>query len=151
MSKEKTEKEATEPKRAAAMPAKKVPAVKPMRRAAKPVEEGPRKVSPKTVRGKIAAIQTAAVTIQKDVERIQTDITGKTEVFKMAVSDIYSAIEEQMKENQEAAATIQSGVRAIQSAIRDHMKKHQVAVVAMQSAIPEQMKENQAYVRDFYG
>jgi len=132
MSEEEAE-EVAEEKPVRAVPTKKVPEAKPMRMAAMPVKEVLKKVSPRTVKGKIAAIQKAAGMIYSGARAIQSDAA------------------KQMKENQEAVAKIQSGVRAIQSAIRDHMKKHQDAVAAMQSAIAEQIKENQAYVKDFFG
>jgi len=119
---EEAEEVAVEPVRAVAMRTKKVLGAKPMRRAAMPAKGMPKKASPRTVKGKIAAIQSqmkenqeATAKIQSGVRAIQSDIKDKTEVFQKAV------------------AHINVGVRAIQS------------------AISEQMKENQAYVRDFYG
>jgi len=170
MSKEEKEEEAEEeakPVRAAVTPVikrREAKAARPVWRVAEPVKEMPKKPSPKTVKGKIAAIQKAtgkiysgARAIQSDANRVQSDIKGKTEVFRKAVADIHSS------------------VRVLESAIGDHMKKHQDAVSAMQSAINEQtkenleavaamqsginklqsdtneqMRENQAYVRDFY-
>ncbi len=136
--------------------------VRPARRVAEPVKKMP---NPKTVKGKIAAIQKAAgmiysgaraiqsdaakqmkenqefaAAVESDVKRIQTDIKGKTEVFRKAVADIHS------------------GVRAIQAGINEQVKENLEAVAAIQSGINklqsdsnEQMRENQVYVRDFYG
>jgi len=107
--------------------------VRPARRVAEPVKEMTKKPSPKTVKGKIAAIQKTAGMIYSGARAIQ------------------AGINEQMKENLEAVAAMQSGINGLQADIKDHMKKHQDAVAAMQSAISGQMNENQTYVRNFYG
>jgi len=106
-----SEKEETvEPKRAAAMPAKKVLVAKPMQRAAMPAKEVPRRVSPRTVKGKIAAIQKATAEIYSGARSIQSDAA------------------KQMKENQEAVVAIFAGVRAIQSGINEQMKENQAYI-----------------------
>jgi len=105
MSEEKAEKKVMEPRRAVALLAKKAPAAKPMRRAAMP-----KKVSPRTVKGKIAAIQKTAGMIYSGARSIQSDAKN------------------QMKENQEAVANIYAGVRSIQSAILEQMKENQAYV-----------------------
>jgi len=110
MFEEKAEKKVMEPRRAAAMPAKKASAAKPMRRAAMPAKEMPKKVSPRTVKGKIAAIQKTAGMIYSGARSIQSDAKN------------------QMKENQEAVANIYAGVRSIQSAILEQMKENQAYV-----------------------
>jgi len=131
MSEEKAEEKATEPVQAVmAKPAKKVPAAKPMRRAATPAKGAPKKVSPRTVRGKIALYQKTAAQ------------------FRSAAHEML----------QSGAADMQAGVRAIQSGIKQQMNKFkegaaafQASVAALQSSIVEQMKENQEYVKKFYG
>lgn len=171
MSEEEKEEEAEEEAksvRAAVTPVikrREAKAARPVRRVAEPVKEMPKKPSPRTVKGKIAAIQKAAgriysgaraiqsdaakrmkenqefaAAVESDVKRIQTDIKSKTEVFQKVVADIYA------------------GVRAVQSAIGEQVKENLEAVAAiqsginkLQSGISEQMRENQVYVRDFYG
>jgi len=97
-------------------------AKEPAPRAAKPVKKMPEKASPKTVKGKIAAMQKQ---MKENQEAVATIYSG--------VRAIQSKINEQMKVNSKAVVAVFEGVRAIQS------------------AISEQMKENQAYVMDFYG
>lgn len=147
--------------------------VRPARRVAEPVKKMP---SPKTVKGKIAAIQKACANIYSGAREIQqsmkdqvnenqqavaamnANVKEKIEAINTACANIRSGAREiqqgtneQMKENLEAIAAMQSGVNRLQADIKDHMKKHQDAVAAMQSAISGQMNENQTYVRNFYG
>jgi len=102
MSEEKAEKKVMGPRRAAAMPAKKASAAKPMRRAAMP-----RKVSSGTVKGKIAAIndqmkenEKAVAQIHLGVRALQTGIIDYTKKLQDAVVAMQSAISDQIKENQ---------------------------------------------------
>jgi len=150
--------------------------VRPARRVAEPVKKMPKKPSPKTVKGKIAAIQKACANIYSGAREIQqsmkdqvnenqqavaamnANVKAKIEAINTACANIRSGAREiqqgtneQMKENLEAIAAMQSGVNRLQADIKDHMKKHQDAVAAMQSAISGQMNENQTYVRNFYG
>jgi len=86
---EEAEEVAVEPVRAVAMRTKKVLGAKPMRRAAMPAKGMPKKASPRTVKGKIAAIQSQMKENQEATAKIQSGVRA-----------IQSAISEQMKENQ---------------------------------------------------
>mgnify|MGYP001136891476 CR=1 FL=1 len=85
-------------------------AKEPVPRVAKPVKKMPEKASPRTVKGKIAAIQ-------KQMEENQK-----------AIAAFHAAVCAQVNQNKEAVAAIYSGVRAIQSAISEQMKENQAYV-----------------------
>lgn len=111
-------------------PVKKVRKVQPMRRAAMPAKRVSKKVSPRTVRGKIASYQNTAAEFQSAARKML----------------------------QSGASNMQAGVRAIQSGIKQQIKNYkegaialQEGVAAMQSSIVEQIRENQEYVKNFYG
>ena len=123
------EEKTAESVRAMAKPVKK-PAVKRTQRAAIPAREVPRKMSPKTVRGKIALYQKTAAEFQSAARKM---LQSGTTAMQAGVRAMQSAIGEQVKENLEAIAAIQSGINKLQSDIN------------------EQMKGNQAYVKNFYG
>jgi len=124
------EKEKTaEPVRTVAKPAK-IPTVKRTQRAAIPAREVPRKMSPKTVRGKIALYQKTAAEFQSAARKM----------LQSGVHDMQTAVGEQVKENLEAAAAMQSGVNQMWSAIE-----------VLRSTFMDHVKATQAYVKDFYG
>ena len=148
---EKKEEKAAKPERAAANPVKKVPTAKPMRRAAMPMKEMPKEPSPRTVKGKIAAIQTAAGMIYSGARAIQAEFPKQMKENQEFVALMQTDVKRKTKAIQEAGAKVQSGVRAIQAAIGEQVKENLEALAALQSGIAEQMEENQTYMRDFYG
>jgi hypothetical protein len=145
------EEKAAKPERAAAKPVKKVSAAKPMRRAAMPMKEMPKEPSPRTVKGKIAAIQTAAGMIYSGARTIQAEFPKQMKENQEFVALMQTDVKRKTKAIQEAAAKVQSGVRAIQAAIGEQAKENLEALAALQSGIAEQMEENQAYMKEFYG
>lgn len=130
MSERKAKVEVSKPKRAVITSAKKAPAAKPQRWAAMPVKKLQKRMSPRTVRGKIALHQKTAAE------------------FRSVARGML----------QSGARNLQAGVREMQSEIKDQMNKFkegaadfQAGVAAILSGIVEQMKENQEYVKQFYG
>lgn len=125
-----------DPVRKVAKPVKK-PTVKRTQRAAIPAREVPRKMSPKTVRGKIALYQKTAAEFRSDARKM---LQSGAATLQSGVRTIQTAIGEQVKENSEAAAAMQSGVNQMWSAIE-----------VLHSTFMDHVKATQAYVKDFYG
>jgi hypothetical protein len=136
-SEEKTEEKAMEPVRAVVVPAEKVPVVESVRRAAMPAKGVAKKVSSRTVKGKIALYQRTAAQFRSAASEMSR--SGARDM-QAGIRAIQSGIKEQTRKYKEGAADVQAGVAAILSGITD-----------MQSSIVEQMKENQEYVKKFYG
>jgi hypothetical protein len=130
------EEKTAESVRTVAKPAKK-PTAKRTQRAAIPAREVPRKMSPKSVRGKIALYQKTATEFQSAARKMLQ--SGAT-TLQSGVRVMQTAIGEQVKENLEAAAAMQSGVNQMWSAIE-----------VLYSTFMDHMKATQAYVKDFYG
>jgi len=132
-----TEEEKTaKPVRTVAKPAKKL-TVERTQRAAIPAREVPRKMSPKTVRGKIALYQKTAAEFQSAARKM---LQSGAATLQSGVHDMQTAVGEQVKENLEAAAAMQSGVNQMWSAIE-----------VLRSTFMDHVKATQAYVKDFYG
>jgi len=107
MSEKKVKEEVSNPKRAVTPLAKKALVAKPVRRAAMSVKEVQRRMSPRTVRGKIAAIndqmkenEKAVAQIHLGVRALQTGIVDYTKKLQDAVVAMQSAISDQINENQ---------------------------------------------------
>ena len=145
------EEKTAKPARVAAKPARKAFMEERKRRTAMPMKEMPKEPSPRTVKGKIAAIQTAAGMIYSGARGIQAEFAKQMKENEEFVVLMQTDVERKTKAIQEAAAKVQSGVRAIQAAIGEQAKENQEGLVALQSGVAEQMEENQAYVKDFYG
>jgi hypothetical protein len=130
------EEKTAKPVRTVAKPAK-IPTVKRTQRAAIPAREVPRKMSPKTVRGKIALYQKTAAEFQSTARKM---LQSGVATLQSGVHDMQTAVGEQVKENLEAAAAMQSGVNQMWSAIE-----------VLRSTFMDHVKTTQAYVKDFYG
>jgi len=107
MSEKKAKEEVSNPKRAVTTLAKKALVAKPVRRAAMPARGILKKVSPRTVKGKIAAIndqmkenEKAVAQIHLGVRALQTGIVDYTKKLQDAVVAMQSAISDQINENQ---------------------------------------------------
>lgn len=130
------EEKTAEPVRTVAKPVKK-PKVKRTQRAATPAREVSRKMSPKTVRGKIALYQKTAAEFQSAARKM---LQSGAATLQSGVRAMQTAIGEQVNENLEAAAAMQSGVNQMWSAIE-----------VLHSTFMDHAKATQAYVKDFYG